>query len=115
MGWRDGGDQLLLRASTEHILIVRGLRARKLAARLTCLHRAAIFSAFASFTLPGWQGGVALDCARRTRAFRGRAFREQGGLSSLPPRHVISLLNQTPYDCIGVGRVRLQRLIGATY
>ena len=33
----------------------------------------------------------------------------------LPSRHVISLLNQTPHDCIGVGRVRLQRLIGATY
>ena len=31
VGW---ADQLLLRASTEHILIVRGLRARKLAARL---------------------------------------------------------------------------------
>jgi len=33
-GWED---QLLLRASTEHILIVRGLRARKLAARLALL------------------------------------------------------------------------------
>jgi hypothetical protein len=30
-GW---ADQLLLRASTEHILIVRGLRARKLVAHL---------------------------------------------------------------------------------
>src|SRR5688572_14303547 len=33
-GW---ADQLLLRASTEHILIVRGLRARKLAARLAVI------------------------------------------------------------------------------
>ena len=40
VGW---ADQLLVRALTEHILIVRGLRARKLAARLTSLHRTTIF------------------------------------------------------------------------
>ena len=36
-GLAEWADQLLLRASTEHILIVRGLRARKLAARLAFL------------------------------------------------------------------------------
>ncbi len=84
--WRGGGwaDQLLLRAPfspahpsaprralhpSEHILIGRGLRARKLAARLaTCIARPSfqLFSAFSSFTLPGWQGGAALYCARPT-------------------------------------------------
>jgi len=47
-GW---ADQLLLRASTEHILIVRGLRARKLAARLAHLRRTEIiFPIITSFT-----------------------------------------------------------------
>ena len=39
----------------EHILIVRGLRAKKLAARLTRLHGMTIFPILTSFTLPGWQ------------------------------------------------------------
>ena len=72
-GW---ADQLLLRAPftpalpsaprralhpSEHILIVRVLRAGKLAVRLTRLQRTANFPVFTSFTLSGWQGGVALS------------------------------------------------------
>jgi len=97
---------------SEHILIVRGLRARKLAARLTCPHRTTIFPILTSFTLPGWQGGAALYCARRTRAFPGRAFREQGGLSSLPATHIIPLINQTSHHRIGVGSIWFKRSVG---
>jgi len=58
VGW---ADQLLLRASTEHILIVRGLRARKLAARLTLTFTdtpkifSVIFFSFFQLVV-GWRG-----------------------------------------------------------
>src|SRR5262245_47429664 len=33
---------------------------------------------------------------------------------SLPATHVISLFNQTPHHCIGIGWIRLERSVGAT-
>jgi hypothetical protein len=68
-----------------------------------------------SFTLPGWQGGAALNCARPTRGVRDRALREQGGLSSLPATHLIPLLTQTSRYRIGIGRVRIERPVGAAH
>ena len=105
-------------ASTARIERAHSYRARsasKEAGWLTRLHRTAIFPILISFTFPGWQGGAALDCARRTRAFRGRAFREQGGRSSLPATHLIPLLTQTPRHRIGVSRVRIERPVGAAH
>jgi len=60
-------------------------------------------------------GGIGLYCARPTRAFRGRALREQRDrphhlaiLFLLPPGHLISFLLQTSIHEIRVGLIRLR-------
>ena len=71
---REWPDCRSLRASNEHILIVRVLRARKTSSRSL------------SFLTHFQEDGLAEspNCARPTRAFGGRALREQGG-SARPP------------------------------
>ena len=72
---RDGEtSRPLLRASTEHILIVRGLRARRLP-----------ISPARSSTLPSREESLtALHCARSTSTVFACALREQDRASGLP-------------------------------
>lgn len=75
-------DQLLLRASTEHILIVRGLRARKLAARLAFTPHDEIFSVTFSFShlVAGWTGVTS-----SARVERGPSQAARSASTEVPP------------------------------
>ena len=68
-----------MRAWAKHIMIVRGLRARRTMRQLVlysylCVARSNTPSTYFP-TLKGWRDSVP-NCARRTRPFLGRAFRE---------------------------------------
>ena len=106
----------------EHLLNVRVPRARKPAARLA--FTATPIKSFQSSSSPSpnsWRDGRGRPHVRASdehlpsvRVPRAQRSPLRPTPSLLPPRHVISLLNQTPHHRIGVRRIRFKRSVGTT-